>query len=112
MKLVALKPRLSEKTYSLSQSGNTFVFEIPDGVNKHLVAQTVTEQFKVTVTDVRIANMPGKSRRVYRKRGRNGQQSTSSGYRKAFVTLKEGDKLPIFADASNEETKQPAKEKK
>jgi len=112
MKSIAVKPRLSEKTYALSEERNTYVFEVPIGTNKHTVKAAVTSQFGVSVTNVRIASIPGKNKRVYRKRGRSVHTSVRSGLRKAFVTLADGDKLPIFADSSSEEPKKSDKEKK
>lgn len=112
MKSIAVKPRLSEKTFSLSEQRNTYVFEIPAGANKHTVAHAITEQFKVGVVSVRVAAAPAKNKRVYRKKGRSVQQSNRSGFRKAFVTLKDGDKLPIFADATADDAKSKKKSDK
>lgn len=96
-KNVTLKPRVSEKGYSLSEQVNTYVFEVPNMTNKFDVAQAVSNQFEVEVTNVRIATIPGKAVRSYRNRGRRSVSSKRSDVRKAYVTLKQGDKLPIFA---------------
>ena len=103
-KLTLLKPRLSEKTYALSQVRNVYTFEVPGDVNKHSVARAVAAQFDVTVTDVKILNVKGKQKRTVRKGGRPtmGQRS---GIKKAYVTLKPGDKLPIFASEEEAEAK-------
>lgn len=111
-KSVALRPRMSEKTYALSQERNVYVFEIPPGTNKNTAARAVAEQFEVTVTAVRIAKTPGKSRRSYQRGGRVVRRGMSSGVVKAYVTLKEGDKLPIFAAVEEASEKSEAKEKK
>lgn len=102
-KHMTLKPRLSEKTYGLSLAGNVYTFEVPADANKHSVARAVASQFGVTVTDVTILNVKGKTKRTVRKGGRpvNGKRSD---VKKAYVTLKEGDKLPIF-DVPEEEKK-------
>lgn len=93
---MVLKPRLSEKSYGLSQTRNTYVFDVPAGVNKHGVARAVAAQFDVTVINVNIANIAGKAKRTVRKSGRSvsGRQSD---VRKAYVTLQDGDTLPVFA---------------
>jgi large subunit ribosomal protein L23 len=109
MKSLALKPRVSEKAYALSESGNTYTFDIENGVNKHDVLKAVKDQYDVTVTGVRIVTLPGKKVRTYRARGRKSLSGRRSDTRKAYVTLKEGDKLPIFAAV--EESAAP-KEKK
>ncbi len=112
LKELVLKPRLSEKAYQLSSDdGNTYVFEIPRSANKHLVAKAVASQYAVGVKGVRIASVPGKVKRSYRRGGRNVFKGRNSDIRKAYVTLKAGDKLPIFA-AVEEAKAKPEKEKK
>lgn len=95
-KTTILTPVVSEKAYGLSQTHNTYVFVVPKDVNKHTVARAVAAQFGVTVTNVNVTNIAGKAKRTIRKSGRsvNGRQSDR---RKAYVTLKAGDSLPIFA---------------
>ena len=96
-KMLALKPRISEKAYALSEKGNTYIFDVPANANKFDVAQAVIAQFEVSVVGVRVAGVPGKSVRAYRKGGRRSINAQRSDIRKAYVTLKDGDKLPIFA---------------
>lgn len=98
-----LKPRVSEKAYAISALTNTYTFDIPSDLNKHGVADAVSQQFDVNVTNVRIVNIPGKAKRAYRGRGKF-VQGQRSDIRKAYVTLTKGDKLPIF-DAVEEEVK-------
>lgn len=102
-----LKPRLSEKAYGLSQTNNTYVFDVPVDANKHTVARAVTAQFEVTVTSVNITNIKGKAKRTVRKSGR-AAMGRQNGVRKAYVTLKTGDTLPLFA-AIEQETAQAEK---
>ena len=108
--LVILKPRLSEKAYGLSEQRNTYVFEVLPCVNSLSVANAVAEQYKVGVKKVRIMSAPAKTKSTYRRGGRVVHKSDKSGFRKAYVTLKEGDKLPIFA--SVEENAAPPEAKK
>lgn len=108
---MALRPRMSEKTYALSEERNTYAFEIPPGANKNTVASAVMAQFDVTVTRVRIAKSPAKSKRSYRRRGRSVYRGTTSGIRKAYVTLKDGENIPIFTAAVEAAEKSAAKEK-
>jgi large subunit ribosomal protein L23 len=111
-KLVILKPRLSEKAYGQSEALDTYVFEVLPGVNSLSVADAVAKQYGVTVEKVRVTAAPAKTKRSYRRGGRVVHRSQKSSFRKAYVTLKKGDKLPIFA-AAEEDAKTPAaKEKK
>jgi ribosomal protein L23 len=109
-KTVVLKPRLSEKAYQLSEQRNTYIFNIPVEANRHTVARGIEAQYEVTVDKVKIASVPGKSQRSIRRKGRSVRTFKRSGVRKAYVTLKEGDKLPLFAAV--EEGAKPEKESK
>ncbi|HET7827336.1 MAG TPA: 50S ribosomal protein L23, partial [Candidatus Saccharimonadales bacterium] len=91
------------------EQGNTYIFDVPAGSNKFAVAQAVKDQYQIDAVDVRLASVPGKAVRSYRNRGRRSVSAKRSDIRKAYVTLKEGDKLPIFATV--EEPEAP-KEKK
>jgi large subunit ribosomal protein L23 len=114
-KTLAIRPRLSEKAYATSQALRSYAFIVPAGANKQTVAQAVAEQFGVTVLKVNILNTKGKVKRTVRKSGRSvhGQRSDM---KKAYVTIKEGENIPIFAAeeeaAAKEATKAAKKEKK
>lgn len=94
--LITLKPRMSEKTYELSQRLGTYVFEVPRNASKQSIAEAVEAQFKVTVTNVNAANAIGKTMRTARK-GSRPVMGKRANTRRAYVTLKEGDSIPIFA---------------
>ena len=108
-KILTLKPRLSEKSYSLSEERNTYVFEVPRIANRQQVAKAIARQYEVTVETVRIAAQPGKTKRTYRRKGRSVLRGKSKPVRKAYVRLKEGDKLPIFAAVEKTEKLQEKK---
>lgn len=113
-KSLQLKPRLSEKAYGLSEQRNTYVFDVPKDANRHSVAKAVTSQYEVDVESVKIATSAAKSRRAYRKRGRS-LTSHRPAIRKAYVTLAEGSKLPLFASedkSAKPSTRLGLKEKK
>lgn len=109
MKSMILKPKMSEKAYSLSQSGNTYVFEVPRTANKHTVAEAVAAQFEVTVKGVRIANKRGKAKRTFMKRSRpvEGRENHS---KRAYVTVSEGDTIPVFAAVEEAEKEMEKKQ--
>jgi ribosomal protein L23 len=101
-KTLTLKPRLSEKSYGLAQTRNTYVFDVDGDANKHSVARAVAAQFEVEVTKVNITTIDGKSTRVISKGGRRVSKGHRSDIKKAYVTLAAGNKLPFF-DAIEEE---------
>ena len=109
---VVLKPRLSEKVYSQSEELNTYVFDIKKSVNKQDVLNAVKKQYDVTPARVRVASVKGKRVRSVRHGGRSVRKYHRSDIKKAYVTLREGDNLPIFAAVDEKSKKPEAKEKK
>ena len=106
-KAVALRPRLSEQTYALSQS-RVYVFEVPKSANKHMIARAVEAQFDVAVESVNIANVKGKAKRTISLTGRRRglTDGVRSDVKKAYVKLVEGASLPIFAAVEENEDKE------
>ncbi len=108
---MTLRPRVSEKAYAVSQLRNTFVFEVPGNANKVTVAQAVAAQFNVTVTEVNIIVVKGKAKRTVRKNGR-ATAGRDVDVKKAYVTLKAGDSIAIFATEDDQADKSSKKEAK
>lgn len=96
-KTLVLKPRLSEKAFAQSQAKHVYVFKVPTDATKHTVARAVTAQFEVTVTEVNITNVKGKAKRSISRGGRRVSKGSQNNFKKAYITLKDGDSLPIFA---------------
>ena len=111
-KLVSLKPRLSEKAYAMSKSHRTYVFEVPFSANKLTVAEAVKDQFKVEVFGVRVANIKGKAKRTIYKGGGKAVAGKQQDKKRAFVTLKEGNQIPIYAAIEEAEAKEKKAEEK
>ena len=88
---VIRRPLITEKGLGVKETENTLVFEVAAKATKTEVKQAVEQLFNVKVASVRTANVEGKERR----RGRY------SGYlpdwKKAYVRLKAGEKVPDFA---------------
>ncbi len=105
-RLIFLKPRLSEKSYGLSQQTNTYVFDVPKNTNRLSVALAIQDQYQVTVEKVNIANINGKRKRTFISRRGKFVRGTRSDVKKAYITLKEGDKLPVFAAEEEAEAKE------
>lgn len=105
-KTMILRPRMSEKTFAHSQALNLYVFVVPKEATKHSVARAVEAQFEVTVTNVNMLNQKGKTKRTVSRGGRRVANGTQSDIKKAYVTLKEGDSLPIFDSVEEAEAKE------
>lgn len=106
-KTITLRPRLSEKTYGLSES-RVYVVEIDKDVNKHTVACAIEEQFEVKVAKVNITNIPGKAKRTISLSGKRmkNAEGRRNDIKKAYVTLEKGFGLPFFAAVEEEEAKE------
>ncbi len=104
-KTLVLQPRMSEKTYAQSQA-QTYVFVVPKDANKHSVARAVEAQFEVTVTGVNILNQKGKAKRTISRGGRRVANGSQSDIKKAYVTIAEGQSLPIFEAIEEAEAKE------
>ena len=89
---VIRRPLVTEKGHDMKDNQRTLCFEVSKDANKTQVKAAVEKLFKVKVEEVRTANFEGKLRR----RGR------FTGYRpewkKAYVRLKGGQKVPDFAE--------------
>lgn len=112
-KTMDLRPRLSEKTYGLSES-RVYVMEVPKGTNKHTVAQAVEAQFEVKVEKVNLANISGKTKRSISLSGKRitGTSGRRPDVKKAYVTLAKGHSLPFFNAIEEEEQKEQAAQEK
>ena len=85
---------LTEKANLLREKGNQVVFEVARDANKVQIKDAVQKLFNVHVTAVNTMVMRGKDRRMGR-----GYAKTQN-WKKAVVTLKEGDSIDFFADAA------------
>ena len=81
---VLLSPHNSEKSVGLADRYRQFAFKIARDANKREVAKAVELMFDVKVDAVRTLNVQGKGKRFGASEGRR------SGWKKAYVTLKEG----------------------
>ena len=86
-------PLISEKGTLLTESANQVLFKVRPDANKIEVKRAVETLFKVKVVQVRMARYLGKMRRIGKTMGRR------SDWKKAYVTLKEGDKIDFFGAA-------------
>lgn len=85
---VLIRPRVTEKS-TTSAENNVYVFEVAKDVNKFQIKEAVEFLYKVTPVKVRVVTIPSK-RIIYR-----GKRGVKSGGKKAYVYLKEGDKISI-----------------
>ncbi|MCP9446848.1 MAG: 50S ribosomal protein L23 [Nitrospira sp.] len=90
---VLVQPLLTEKITALREQTNTVGFVVHPDANRVQVKQAVETLLKVKVERVNVLNVQGKVKRLGRFSGRR------SDWKKAFVTLKKGEKLELYESA-------------
>lgn len=94
VRLIIQRPLITEKGTQLKEKSNRYVFRVELSANKREIKKAVEDTFKVHVKDVRTAVYRGKPRVVMNRAGRFAGKK--SDWKKAFVTLAEGDKIDVF----------------
>ncbi len=84
------KPIVTEKSTNLKDDNNQVVFEVSLKANKVEIRKAVEKLFKVKVLAVNTQNRQGKRKKLGRSLGRR------RNWKKAVVTLKEGDRIDFF----------------
>ena len=87
---VIRRPLITEKTSILREDGRTIVFQVANGANKIDIKRAVEHLLGTKVESVRTSLAHGKMKRQGRYIGRR------SDWKKAYVKLREGEKLPEF----------------
>jgi large subunit ribosomal protein L23 len=86
---VIIKPVISEKSYSQIDNGK-YTFEVAKSACKEEIRKSIEEIFKVHVTKVNTITMRGKRKR------RGYTSGMTKTWKKAIVTLREGDRIEAF----------------
>lgn len=86
---IIIKPVVTEKSVDLMQE-NKYCFKVAKDANKIEIKNAIEEIFKVTVVNVNTVNVHGKMKRMGRTQG------MTAGWKKAVVTLREGDSIEVF----------------
>ncbi len=93
-RMIIQKPLITEKSATLKEESNRYVFRVDLKANKRMIKKAVEDLFDVTVIDVRTAVFRGKNVTVMNRRGRF--QGYRPNWKKAFVTLADGDSIDVF----------------
>jgi large subunit ribosomal protein L23 len=87
---VLISPLLTEKGTAMKEKDNKVIFKVARDANKIEIKRAVEEIFKVKVSRVATMNCRGKLKKLGKYEGRR------SDWKKAIVTLKEGEKLDFI----------------
>lgn len=86
---IIIAPVITEKSSSVSGDGKTYVFKCNQKANKYQIKDAVEKAFNVKVEKITTLNTKPKKKRVGRYTG------MTKTYKKAYVTLKDGDKIEL-----------------
>lgn len=93
---IQLTPLITEKMTAQSEKLNRYGFVVERGANKIEIKKAVEKAYGVVVTDVNTMNYAGKRKTRYTKTGMlNGK---SASFKKAVVTLAEGDAIDFYSN--------------
>jgi large subunit ribosomal protein L23 len=95
MAATLIQPLLTEKMTELGTK-RQYAFKVDLNANKITIGKAVEKKFNVNVTSVRTANVKGKIKSQMSKRGRIAGKR--SDWKKAIVTLKEGQTIDFLAN--------------
>jgi large subunit ribosomal protein L23 len=90
---ILLQPLLTEKITAMRESNNTVSFLVHPDANRVQIKQAVETLLKVKVERVNVMNVRGKVKRLGRFSGQRAD------WKKAFVKLKQGEKLELYESA-------------
>jgi large subunit ribosomal protein L23 len=90
---IVRRPMITEKSTRQKEEGRQYVFEVDRDANKIEIQAAIERLFKVKVLQVRTSNVLGKMKRLGRRYGKRAD------WKKAIVTLKEGDRIDFFEGA-------------
>lgn len=87
---IVMAPLITEKGTFVGEKSNQVVFRVRLDASKDVIRDAVEQLFKVTVLKVRTIKLMGKNRKRGAIKGRR------SDWKKAYVTLKDGDRIEFF----------------
>ena len=91
-----IKPLVTEKMTAITEKQNKFGFIVRPEANKLEIRREVEALYNVTVVAVNTCRYEGKSKSRYTKSGLI--QGRTNAYKKAIVTLKEGETIDFYSN--------------
>lgn len=87
---VIRRPLITEKGTLVRDALSQYLFEVDPKATKNQIRGAIEKLFEVHVKNIRTLNIRGKVKRIGRSTGKR------SNWKKAYVTLKEGEKIEFF----------------
>lgn len=89
-------PIVTEKANAISEKTNRFSFKVSPDANKYHIKDAVEKLYDVKVVGVSTMNYEGKKKMRYTKRGI--QRGKVAAFKKAVVTLAEGQTIDFYSN--------------
>jgi large subunit ribosomal protein L23 len=96
MHQILIRPLITEKMSDLTAEHQQYGFIVNSKANKIEIAKAIESKFNVHVEAVKTINREGKVKTQFRKSGRFSGKS--SGFKKAIVSLREGETIDLFEE--------------
>lgn len=93
---IIIKPVITEKMTAMGEKLNRYGFIVLRKANKLQIKKALEELYGVQIRDVNTMVIPGKAKTRYTKSGFISGQT--SAYKKAIVTLKEGETIDFYSN--------------
>lgn len=93
---ILIKPILTEKANGQQEKLRRYAFRVAKKSNKLEIKKAIETFYGVTVTGVNTVVVPAKNKTRYTKAG--FIQGRKSGYKKAYVTVAEGEEIDLYAN--------------
>jgi len=97
MRNILVKPLFTEKMTKENQDLQKYGFIVISTANKIEIAKAIKDKYNVSVADVNTVMNKGKVKTQMRKSGRFTGRTAK--YKKAYVTLKKGEKIDLYGEA-------------
>ena len=93
---IMIKPVVTEKATAMSEKQNRYTFRVSPDANKAQIKQLVQSIYGVKVVAVNTNNYAGKKNSRYTKTGL--QQGSTASFKKAYVTVAEGETIDFYSN--------------
>ncbi|MCK5087263.1 MAG: 50S ribosomal protein L23 [Melioribacteraceae bacterium] len=93
---ILIKPLITEKMTELTERENKYGFIVDFRANKIEIANAIKNKFEVDVLAVNTIRYKGKMKTQFTRRGRFSGKTPQ--YKKAIITLKEGQSIDLFEE--------------
>jgi large subunit ribosomal protein L23 len=93
---IIIKPVITEKMTAMGEKLNRYGFIVQRKANKLQIKKAIEDLYSVQISDVNTMVVPGKAKSRFTKAGNISGQT--SAYKKAIVTLKEGETIDFYSN--------------